>query len=94
MITKENIKNSLRVDHSLDDELIQQIIETTEEYILTAIDSKANAEELKSLKQFDWAVSLLSQHWYLNRQESAKEHIPNTVLSLIQQMRGVHYATH
>lgn len=92
MVKVDDIKNSLRIDHSFDDSLIEQLIGTAESYVLFAVDSRLKKEDLEYYRQFDWAVSLLVQHWYLNRQASTSEHIPTTVLSLIQQLRGVSFA--
>lgn len=94
MVTKKDIKNSLRIDHDLDDDLIDQVIDTASHYVKSAIDSEATEGVIEEYKQFDWAVSLLAQHWYLNRQEASSERMPLTVQSLIQQMRGAYYATH
>ncbi|MCI1134520.1 head-tail connector protein [Enterococcus gallinarum] len=94
MNTLEGIKSSLRIDHDLDNQLILQLIDTASDYIKSAIDSEVQEEVLEEYKQFDWSVSLLVQHWYLNRQEASSERMPITVQSLIQQMRGAYYATH
>ncbi len=94
MVGLEDVKNSLRIDHDLDDYLITQLINTASSYIKSAIDSEALEGEIEGYKQFDWSVSLLAQHWYLNRQEATSERMPITVQSLIQQMRGAYYATH
>ena len=94
MNTVDAIKTSLRIDHTLDDIFIEQLIDTAMEYIKSAIDSEATEGVIEEYKQFDWAVSLLVQHWYLNRQEASSERMPITVQSLIQQMRGAYYATH
>lgn len=94
MVRTEDVKNSLRIDHDLDDNLITQLIDTASSYIKSAIDSEALEGEIEGYKQFDWSVSLLAQHWYLNRQEATSERMPITVQSLIQQMRGAYYATH
>lgn len=94
MVILEDVKNSLRIDHDLDDNLINQLIDTASSYIKSAIDSEALEGEIEGYKQFDWSVSLLAQHWYLNRQEATSERMPITVQSLIQQMRGAYYATH
>lgn len=94
MITVEGVKNSLRIDHTFDDNMILELIETAKYYVISAIDSTATDDEISTYRQFDWSVSLLAQHWYLNRQEASSEHIPVTVLSMIQQMRGAYYATH
>mgnify|MGYP002662292820 CR=1 FL=1 len=94
MVKIEDVKNSLRIDHDLDDDLIDQLIYTASSYIKSSIDSEALEGEIEGYKQFEWSVSLLAQHWYLNRQEATSERMPITVQSLIQQMRGAYYATH
>lgn len=94
MVRTEEVKNSLRIDHDLDDILIEQLIDTASSYIKSAIDSEDQYGEIDGYKQFDWAVSLLAQHWYLNRQEATSERMPITVQALIQQMRGAYYADH
>lgn len=88
MVKVEGVKNSLRIDHSLDDKLIEQLIATAESYVVHAVDSRLDKEDFKKYQQFDWTVSLLVQHWYVNQQISDVEHIPFTVTSLIQQLRG------
>lgn len=94
MIKVDSIKTSLRIDHSFDDGLLQALVDTAKEYIISAIDSHAERGVIEGYKQFEWAVSLLTQHWYLNREEASAERIPITVQALIQQMRGAYYATH
>ena len=94
MIEVSEVKNSLRIDHDLDDKLIKLLIETAADYIISAIDSKADKGTIEKLHQFDWAVSLLTQHWYENRDSANSERMPITVQALIQQMRGVYYATY
>lgn len=94
MVNLENIKKSMRVDHTIDDFFINQLIDTAAEYIKSAIDSSALDEDMERYQQFDLAVSLLTQHWYLNRQEASSERMPVTVQALIQQMRGAYYANH
>ncbi|MFR4507786.1 MAG: head-tail connector protein [Enterococcus avium] len=92
MVEVGDIKKSMRIDHTIDDDFIQQLIDTATEYIKGAIDSRAEKSIIEGYKQFALAVSLLTQHWYLNRQEASSERIPVTVQALIQQMRGLHYA--
>lgn len=69
----------MRIDHTIDDDFIQQLIDTAGEYIKSAIDSSATDKDMDNYQQFDLAVSLLTQHWYLNRQEASSERIPVTV---------------
>jgi len=91
----EDIKNSLRIDHNEDNSMLENLIITADDYIFSAISaSEEHYEAISEYKQYSWAVSLLVQHWYLNRQEATSHHMPNTVLSLVQQMRGKHYANH
>lgn len=88
MVKVEDVKNSLRIDHSLDDKLLEQLIATAESYVVHAVDRQLDKEYFNDYQQFNWAVSLLVQHWYVNQQISNAEHIPFTVTSLIQQLRG------
>lgn len=88
----KGIKSSLRIDHTLDDNLLLNYIEAAKMYIVSAVDSRSNSIYLGEYSQFDIAVSLLAQHYYLNRQEASSERIPVIVQSLIQQLRGLHYA--
>lgn len=89
--TLESIKLSMRLDLNHDDEIITGLIDTAKEYITSAIDS-TDVDVISTYKQFDWAVSLLVQHWYEYRLQAPKEHIPTTVQALLQQMRGKYYA--
>ncbi|MGM0214281.1 head-tail connector protein [Enterococcus sp. AZ109] len=94
MIEVSDVKNSLRIDHNLDDTLIDLLIETAADYIISAIDAKAERENIEKYQQFNWAVSLLTQHWYEKRDTANSDRMPVTVQALIQQMRGAYYATH
>ena len=91
--TLESVKLSLRIDHNFDDELISALLETAKSYLKDAIDSNNTDGTIEGYKQYDWAVSLLTQHWYEGRFETPKEHIPTTVQALLQQMRGKYYAS-
>ncbi|MCM6869516.1 head-tail connector protein, partial [Enterococcus faecium] len=94
MPTLEDLKNSLRIDHNFDDGLLQQLLDTACQYVISAIDSKAEEGVIEAYKQFNWAVSLLTQHWYETRDTPNSERMPVTVQALIQQMRGLYYADH
>ncbi|MFS9605022.1 head-tail connector protein, partial [Klebsiella pneumoniae] len=39
MVILDSIKKSMRIDHTIDDDFIQQLIDTAGEYIKSAIDS-------------------------------------------------------
>ncbi|MDN5410715.1 MAG: head-tail connector protein [Lactococcus sp.] len=41
MVNKEDVKNSLRIDHDLDDNLVMQLINTASSYFKSTIDSEA-----------------------------------------------------
>ncbi|MGY3748434.1 head-tail connector protein [Vagococcus salmoninarum] len=94
MLELQDIKNSLRIDHTMDDKMIEGLIMTAKEYVISAIDSSDKEGVIEGYEQFEWSVSLLVQHWYLNRQEASSERLPVTVQAMIQQMRGAYYGTH
>lgn len=83
----KEIKNYLRIDHSLDDTLLKTLQTTAEAYIYSAIE----APQVKDLR-FDLCVLLLIGHFYANRSATTNENIQNLplgVTSLIQQLRGL-----
>lgn len=86
-VTADSIKQSLRIDLSDDDTIIQTYIDTAVAYIQNAVDSTQTVEQLEAYPQFDFAVSLLVQFWYSNRDTDMKE-TPYQVVSMIQQLRG------
>lgn len=82
------IKNALRIEHNLDDQFLLLLIDSAENYILSATE----LDEIKEDGRFNLAVSLLVSSWYFNREaftDSAKNEIPFGVTSLIHQLRGV-----
>lgn len=93
LATLDKIKLSLRLDHNYDDEILTDLIETAKAYVINAVDSEAPAGTIEALKQFDWTVSLLVQHWYEYRLSEPKSHIPIQATSLIHQMRGAYDAS-
>lgn len=86
-VTVQDIKNSLRIDLTDDDMLIQNYIDVAQSYVVDAVDSTQNYTQLEDYPQFDFAVSLLAQFWYSNRDTDMKE-TPYQVISMIQQLRG------
>ncbi|MBU7563066.1 head-tail connector protein [Pediococcus ethanolidurans] len=86
-VTADSIKQSLRIDLSDDDTIIQTYIDTAVAYIQNAVDSTHTVEQLETYPQFNFAVSLLVQFWYSNRDTDMKE-TPYQVVSMIQQLRG------
>lgn len=87
-ITPQDIKNSLRIEVTDDDEMIQQYITTAENYVQNAISSVVNIDDLYAHQQFKFAVSLLTQFWYQNR-DIDMQNTPYQVRSMIQQLRGI-----
>ncbi len=82
------LKNYLRVDHSMDDSLLSTLKITAETYILGATE---NPEKVQTDTRFNLAVALLVGSWYENRsnESSNTQEIPFGVQSLIVQLRGV-----
>lgn len=87
-ITPQDIKNSLRIEVTDDDDMIQQYINTAENYVQNAISSAVNIDDLYAYQQFKFAVSLLTQFWYQNR-DIDMQNTPYQVRSMIQQLRGI-----
>lgn len=88
MVTLQDVKNSLRVTHALDDTLLQNYIDTAQDYIVNAVNNNVSIDEFQKYKQFDFAVSLLAQYWYNTRNTDTDKQIPTEVLAMIQQLRG------
>lgn len=87
-ITKDTIKDALRIDGTQDDDLLQGYISAAEGYVVSAItDSDDVTTQLQSETKYKLAVILLVQFWYSNRTTDMKQ-TPYQVLSLIQQLRG------
>lgn len=84
-VTVDDLKNSLRIEITDDDEMLQTYIDTAEEYVQNAVNENVN---LSQYKQFDFAVSLLAQFWYLNRDTDMTK-TPYQVVSMIEQLRGL-----
>ena len=84
-VTVDDIKNSLRLDLTEDDYLIQGYLDSAKDYVQTAVSTTA---DLTQYKQYDFAVSLLTQFWYQNRVVDMKQ-TPYQVVSMIQQLRGL-----
>lgn len=87
-ITPQDIKNSLRIEVTDDDEMIQQYITTAENYVQNAVSSAIAIDDLYTHQQFKFAVSLLTQFWYQNR-DIDMQNTPYQVRSMIQQLRGI-----
>jgi len=88
MVNLKDLKNSLRVTHELDDTLLQNYIDTAQDYIVNAVNNNVSIDEFQKYKQFDFAVSLLAQYWYNTRNTDTDKQIPTEVLAMLQQLRG------
>lgn len=83
-VTIDDIKQSLRIDVTADDSLIQGYLDNAKQYIKDAVDPDEN---LTQYPQYNFAVSMLVQFWYQNRDTDMKD-TPYQVRSMIQQLRG------
>lgn len=95
-MTTEEIKNYLRIDYTLDDNLIDNLYQSAREYVKNAIDVGVDVETFTKYKLFERAALLLTAHWYENRLASVQTgsgttSIPYGVTPLIQQLRGQYY---
>ncbi|MDL2061321.1 head-tail connector protein [Lactiplantibacillus paraplantarum] len=84
-VTVDDIKLSLRIDVTEDDPMIKSYLEAAEDYVQTAV---SKDEDVSMYKQYDFAVSLLTQFWYQNRVTDMTK-TPYQVVSMIQQLRGL-----
>lgn len=88
MVTLQDIKNSLRITHELDDTMLQNYIDTAQDYIMSAVDHNVSIESFSKHKQFDFAINLLAQYWYNTRNTDVDKQVPVEVTAMIQQLRG------
>ncbi|MCG0586601.1 prophage P2b protein 19, head-to-tail joining [Lactiplantibacillus plantarum] len=84
-VTVDDIKLSLRIDVTEDDPMIKSYLDAAEDYVQTAV---SKSEDLTIYKQYDFAVSFLTQFWYQNRVTDMTK-TPYQVVSMIQQLRGL-----
>ncbi|MCI2170976.1 head-tail connector protein [Schleiferilactobacillus perolens] len=87
-VTVQDLKNSLRIDHPLDDSLLDAYLKTATSFVVSAVDSTKTVAAYAADPRFDFAVSLLAQHWYANRGVDGAAYVPDSVVSMIQQLRG------
>ncbi|MEK4884879.1 head-tail connector protein [Bacillus sp. FSL W8-0223] len=84
------LKNYLRIDHDLDDDLLTYLKSVAESYIQGSIDSTDDSYKIDP--RFDYATALLVSHWYENRSATSDinlQDIPFGVQAIIQQLRGL-----
>lgn len=88
MLTKEEVKNNLRVDYDSDDIYIQMLIDASSMFILGAIELDTAPED----ERFKTCQFMLVSLWYENRTPATsalQQEVPFTILSLIWQLRGL-----
>lgn len=83
-VSVDDVKQALCVEINDDDSIIQDYIMSAEAYIQDAVSPTA---DLSEYQQFDFAVAMLAQFWYLNRDVSMQKQ-PYQVISMIQQLRS------
>lgn len=89
MLTKEEVKNNLRIDYDSDDNYIEMLINASALFIVGAIElDTAPINE----PRFDTCQFMLVSLWYENRvpaTSALQQDVPFTILSLIWQLRGL-----
>ena len=85
MVTVEDLKNSLRIDNTEDDKLIQTFINSAESYIKSAVGKQADG--LESDDRYTVAVIFLAGMYYENRAETEVK-IPYQIRSIIGQLQA------
>ncbi|MRB43174.1 phage gp6-like head-tail connector protein [Bacillus thuringiensis] len=87
LLTLEQVKNNLRVDHDFDDDYLNGLIAGAQAFVLGAIEVKTPPED----SRFEIACMFLVAHWYENRTGTANGmgEIPFGVTALIHQLRGL-----
>lgn len=91
-VTVEQIKNSLRLQTGdTDDELIKLYLDAASDYVRNAVDHDQGVDVMNKYSQYDIAVAMLTEFWYQNRGavDTASAEIPYSVVSMIQQLRGI-----
>lgn len=91
MLQLEEVKNNLRLDYDFDDAYLQGLIDTSEVFILGAIELKTAPDD----KRFKTLQFMLVSLWYENRvpATSALQQVPFTIVAMIHQLRGLYDVT-
>lgn len=91
MITVSEIQNSLRLDGSIDTDLIQRYINTAENYVKNAVNSSVDLSIYRQIDVFNSAVALLTEFYYQSRGEAVNSPSkrPFEVTALIGQLKGM-----
>ncbi len=92
MLTLAEVKNNLRLDYDFDDVYLQGLIDTSELFILGAIELKTAPDD----KRFKTLQFMLVSLWYENRVPATsvlQQQVPFTIVAMIHQLRGLYDAT-
>lgn len=89
----ELVKMHLRLNHSLEDELLSQYLKWAKSTVIESFTNEENAdlEYLDSSMQFQKAVIMLTGYYYEQRMpigEVRAEELPYTILDSIQRLRA------
>lgn len=92
MLTLAEVKNNLRLDYDFDDAYLQGLIDTSELFILGAIELKTAPDD----KRFKTLQFMLVSLWYENRvpaTSALQQQVPFTIVAMIHQLRGLYDVT-
>lgn len=92
MLTLAEVKNNLRLDYDFDDVYLQGLIDTSELFILGAIELKTAPDD----KRFKTLQFMLVSLWYENRVPATsvlQQQVPFTIVAMIHQLRGLYDVT-
>ena len=72
-------------------EILSNTKNSRPDYVRNAVDSTATTDQMEPYSQFDIAVAMLTEFWHQNRGEvdTASQELPFSVISMIQQLRGL-----
>lgn len=87
-LTLDEAKNNLRLDHTFDDAYLQMLINSSEMFILGAIE----VETAPSDERFNTLQFMLVSLWYENRvpaTSALQQQVPFTIMAMIHQLRGL-----
>ena len=83
MLTLDELKQFLRIEHSEEDLLLSSLIQTADDFIKTATHKAAD----NTAGRFKLAQMLIAGHWYENRGATGKaEQLPYHLESLLIQI--------
>lgn len=92
----EKIKKHIRVDHSFEDDLIEDYVEWAESEIKDSVSTspERNEDYFDNSKHYERAVVLLTGHYFENRLpmvETELKNLPFGITSAIHKLRGAYY---